>query len=209
MNDNTLNPTSLSAENMTGLVLAGGQSLRMGGTDKAWLRCEPNEPTLVEQVVARLRPQVSALYVSSRQSHAQYAQLGLSCIADRIEGYAGPLAGLHAALCTAQTDWVLTVPCDAPLLPLNLAAKLSEALLATASSKLAAVACDESGLQPTFALVHCQLAKSLEEYLLSGQRRAGRWFEEMGAVRVVFDEPYVFSNINTPQDLANLKRAAP
>lgn len=111
---------------ITGLVLAGGLGRRMGGIDKG-LQEFRGEP-MVAQVIRRFAPQVDALIVNANQNIERYAAFGHPVVPDVITGYAGPLAGLHAGLNACRTPLLVTSPCDSPFLPLDLVARLHEAL---------------------------------------------------------------------------------
>src|SRR5437660_4028940 len=117
-------------EQPLGVVLAGGLARRMGGGDKARIRV--GQQSIIERVLARLAPQVRAIILNANGDPARYADTGLPVIADSVGDYAGPLAGVLAALDWAAarmpdaTD-VVTVPGDCPFLPADLVARLSAA----------------------------------------------------------------------------------
>ena len=110
---------------ITGVILAGGLGTRMGGADKG-LQLFKGQ-TLVSHIAQRLAPQVDRLLINANRNTSQYADLGYPLISDLITGFAGPLAGLQAALSVADTEWVVTVPCDSPNLPLDLVSRLHAA----------------------------------------------------------------------------------
>jgi molybdenum cofactor guanylyltransferase len=184
---------------VTGLVLAGGRALRMGGNAKglAELRGE----TLIARVIARLRPQVAGVMINANRP--EYAALGLPLIADVVPGFAGPLAGLHAGLLASPTPWLVTVPCDAPFVPLDLMARLAGAQAASRQSRLF-VAASPHGIEPGFLLCHASLVAELEDWLAGGGRKVQDWLGSMAAITVAFDATEAFANINTPEDLARL-----
>ncbi|MDH4189882.1 MAG: molybdenum cofactor guanylyltransferase, partial [Betaproteobacteria bacterium] len=113
-------------DGITGIVLAGGQGRRMGGVDKGLqpLRGKP----LVQWVIERLAPQVDEILVNANQNVEAYAGFGHPVVADDLGDFAGPLAGLHAGLKAARHALAVTVPCDSPFLPLDLVARLRDAL---------------------------------------------------------------------------------
>lgn len=176
---------------------AGGQ----GSVDKALIafRSRP----LVAHVIARIRPQVSALLLNANRSLADYSGFGYPVIADTIQGYPGPLAGLHAALLNARTPWVQIVPCDSPFLPIDLVSRLADGL-SNQRSRIA-LARTVTGLQPVFALVHRELAPDLQHYLDTGGRKIDRWYQQHNAVLVDFDDENAFVNLNTPEELNRLE----
>jgi CTP:molybdopterin cytidylyltransferase MocA len=107
---------------ITGVILAGGLGRRMGGVDKG-MQLLDGRP-LAAHVADRLAPQVDRLLINANRSQAAYAALGYPVFADEIPDFAGPLAGLHAALAASQTSLVVTAPCDSPFLPADLVGRL-------------------------------------------------------------------------------------
>lgn len=191
-------PAHPPAADVTGVVLAGGLGRRMGG-DKGlqWLHGQP----LAQHVGERLAPQVASLLINANRNQAAYAALGWPVVADALPGFAGPLAGLHAALCAASTPLVVTAPCDSPFLPPDLVGRLRAALVA-AGAGLAIVRSGER-LHPVFCLCRRELRPALEVCLASGERRFMAWAGLAGAVEADFsDIPEAFANLNTPQELA-------
>ncbi|EHQ53576.1 molybdopterin-guanine dinucleotide biosynthesis protein A [Ectothiorhodospira sp. PHS-1] len=184
---------------ITGAILAGGRGTRMGGRDKGLIPLAGGY--MVEQVIDRLRPQVSDMLLNANRNETFYADLGLPVVGDDIGDYAGPLAGLAACLRASRHPWVVTCPCDAPLLPTDLAPRLIHAAHEQATDL--SVAHDGERLQPLFALVPTRLAQDLAHWLANGNRRTGRWFEHHGAAIADFSDcPEAFLNINTPADQA-------
>ena len=107
---------------ITGLILAGGRGSRMGSVDKG---LQPFKGTpMVAHVLARFQPQVDEILINANRSIDEYSAFGYRVIADAIDGYAGPLAGLHIGMTHASHPLVATVPCDSPFLPLDLIARL-------------------------------------------------------------------------------------
>lgn len=183
---------------ITGVVLAGGLARRMGGVDKG-LQLLDGRP-LVAHVAARLAPQVAGLLINANRSHAAYAVLGYPLLSDEVPDFAGPLAGLHAALGASENPLVVTVPCDSPYLPEDLVCRLQAAMLATGAN-LAIARC-EGRLHPVFCLCRKSLQEQLATYLNEGGRRVAQWCAAMGAVEVDFDDqPAAFRNFNTLDDL--------
>jgi molybdopterin-guanine dinucleotide biosynthesis protein A len=184
---------------VTGLILAGGQGRRMGGVDKGLqpLRGRP----MVAWVLERLAPQVTEVIVNANQNQAEYARLGCRVVGDEIGGFAGPLAGLQAGLKANVHPFLVTVPCDSPFLPRDLVARLHAALIANHAD----LAVAKTGTQPhpVFSLVRESLAGHLARFLQGGGRKIDAWYASLKVVEVSFDdEAEAFSNINTPEDLA-------
>jgi molybdopterin-guanine dinucleotide biosynthesis protein A len=197
------------AETVGGVVLAGGKSSRMDGTDKALMRLA-GQP-LLAHVIARLAPQVSDLIVSANGDLSRFAPFGLPLVVDSFGEYPGPLAGLLAGL-----EWyaehrpeiwtVVAVPADTPFLPPDLVARL----LATKMSALRpSIARSEGGMHPVIGLWPVAIAPDLRDALSRGVRKVGAWAEQQSAIEVPFPQAEVcgkvvdpFFNINQPKDLA-------
>jgi molybdopterin-guanine dinucleotide biosynthesis protein A len=191
------------APRITGLILAGGRGRRMGGVDKGLqpLRGRP----LAAWVLERLRPQVTEVVVNANQNQAEYARLGCRVVGDEIGGFAGPLAGLHAGLKANVHPFLVTVPCDSPFLPRDLVARLHAALVANHVDLAVAKTGDQP--HPVFALVRESLAGHLAQFLAGGGRKIDAWYASLKVVEVPFDdEADAFSNINTPDELAEHER---
>lgn len=185
-------------ERITGLVLAGGLGRRMGGVDKG-LSLLDGEP-LVEHIIRRLAPQVGQLIINANQNHDIYAGFGYPVVGDRIEGHAGPLAGLEAGLAACTTPYLLTVPCDSPLLPADLVSRLAACL--TAHKASIAVARTGEQLHPVFSLIRSDELPELQAFINAGGRRMEAWLRRLCWVPCPFDDcPEAFANINTPDEL--------
>ena len=180
---------------VTGLVLAGGLARRMGGADKGLVPLAGRP--MVEHVVDALRPQVGTILLSANRNLERYAALGYPVIADALDGYQGPLAGLATALRQHTTAFLVTVPCDAPLLPADLVRRLLAAC--EASDADVAVASDGERQQSVFLLVRARVAPALESYLAGGGRKVDAWLSRVRAAVADFsDEPGAFVNVNDP-----------
>jgi len=189
-------------QRMTGLVLAGGRATRMGGEDKGLL--EVAGRPMIAYVIDALRPQVARILVNANRNTERYARFGVPVLGDRLAGFQGPLAGMASGMAAADTEFVLTVPCDSPLVPDDLAGRLIDAL--EASGALIAVAHDGRRQQPVFALLRTELLSDLKEYLASGERKIDRWFRLHRIVEADFsDRTQAFLNVNTPADRAVLE----
>lgn len=183
---------------VTGLVLAGGQGRRMGGVDKGLQMLRGRE--MVAWVLERLSPQVDEILVNANQNIAAYERFGHRVISDRVGGFAGPLAGLHAGLAAAANPWVVTVPCDSPFLPFDLVGRLRK--YADEHDADIAVARTHDQPHPVFALVKTALLPNLAAFLDAGGRKIDAWYASLAVVEVPFDdEADAFSNINTRAEL--------
>ena len=160
---------------------------------------------LVAWVIAALQPQDTQIVISANENVAAYADLGYPVIADLVPGYAGPLAGVQAALQYSTNEWVASVPCDTPFLPHDLIARL----LAAAGDADAAVAVVQGRRQPTIALYRKRVLPALSRYLQSGGRKVGGWLAALNAREAVFDDEQAFFNINSLEELAAANRDRP
>jgi molybdenum cofactor guanylyltransferase len=198
-----------SREQITGLVLAGGRGSRMGGVDKG-LQLHNGQP-LAWHALQRLRPQVGALMVNANRNLDSYAAMGVPVWPDATAAhgeYAGPLAGWLAGLAQCTTPWMLTVPCDTPLFPPELAARLAQAVQSE-NADIAMAATREDGrvqVQPVFCLLKTALMPSLVAYLASGQRKIDTFTAQHRCATVVFDDSAAFFNANTSAELQSLAR---
>jgi molybdopterin-guanine dinucleotide biosynthesis protein A len=199
-------------EKPLGLVLAGGLARRMGGGDKARIRI--GGVTILERVLARLKPQCEAVILNANGDPARFADSGLAVVPDSVPDFAGPLAGILAGL-----DWaaahrpeiadVASVPGDCPFLPDDLVARLYAAR-AAASVPLA---CARSGewRHPVVGLWPVRLREDLRHALVvEDLRKIEIWTARHGIA--VVDWPIVpvdpFFNVNTPEDAAAAERMA-
>lgn len=203
---------------ITGVILAGGQGARMGGADKG-LQTFHGTP-LALHALQRLAPQVGALLLNANRNRAAYETFGVPVWPDDRaalgEDYAGPLAGFLAGLAHCATPYLLTVPCDTPLFPADLAARLADALAQENADIAVASAPDADGQlrpQPVFCLMATSLHASLSAFTASGGRKIGAWTAQQRAVRVAFDQPgddaQAFFNANTLAELHQLESQQP
>jgi molybdopterin-guanine dinucleotide biosynthesis protein A len=197
----------ISSEYITGLILAGGRAQRMGGIDKGLIPFH-GKP-LIESAISRLKPQVSTILINANRSITKYSHYGYPVLMDETPDFSGPLAGFSVGLKHCKTPYLLTSPCDSPLLPTDLAEKMAHQLedddleLVFASSK------EDDGKtwsQPVFCLMKSNLQDSLNAFLSRGDLKIDRWFKELRSATVVFDNAQAFANVNTPEELAALEK---
>ncbi len=209
----------IALHDITGLVLAGGQGSRMGGVDKG-LQTFHGTP-LARHALHRLQPQVGAVLLSANRNAKDYAVWGAPVLADGMADFAGPLAGFLAGLQHCSTGWLLTVPCDTPLFPPDLAERLAQAAQA-AGTALAIASAPESDAatgatvlrrQPVFCLLRATLQTDLARYLDGGGRKIGAWLARHPCAVAAFDRPgddlQAFANANTLAELQALEHARP
>jgi molybdopterin-guanine dinucleotide biosynthesis protein A len=187
---------------VTAVVLAGGRASRMGGQDKGLIPLA--DRPMVAYAVEALLPQVGELIINANRNLDAYRGLGHDVVSDGLGEFFGPLAGLLAALEAVDTPFVVTAPCDSPLLPSTYVARMHAAV--ERNNADLSVAHDGRRLQPVFALVRTTLMESLRNYLLSGERKIDRWFARHDAALADFsDRPSMFRNINTREELTALE----
>ena len=200
---------------MTGLILAGGRGARMGGIDKGLQNFNGTPLTL--HTLMRLQMQdaepLSQIMVVANRNLSAYESFGVQVWPDSTDGFAGPLAGFLTGLERCETDLLLTVPCDSPLFPLNLAQRLLDTLISEDADISVAAARDEDGsvrAQPVFCLMRVNLLESLVKFMQSGGRKIDAWTALHKTVLVPFDTPDVdpraFFNANTLEELHRLEK---
>jgi len=197
----------IARENITGLILAGGQGQRMGGADKGLLTYH-GKP-LIEWAITRLQSQVGSITISANRNLPRYANYGYPVITDETPEFAGPLAGFLAGLKDCRTPYLLTSPCDSPLLPLDLGTRLAERLQETNADLVYASTEEPTGAilsQPVFCLMQSSLAESLHNFLNQGDFKIGRWLKTLRTSTVVFEDIQAFANINTPAEIQALEK---
>ena len=209
---------TIAPQEITGLILAGGRGSRMGGVDKGLQNF--NGIPLALHALMRLGPQVESVMVNANRNLSAYESFGASVWPDASADFAGPLSGFLVGLERAETPFVLTVPCDTPRLPLDLAERLAEALVREDAdiAMAAAPETDEHGntqvrTQPVFCLIKIELSESLVKFTHSGGRKIDAWTAQHKTVVVPFhaegDDPLAFANVNTLTELQALENAAP
>lgn len=195
-----------SSKKITGLILAGGRAQRMGGIDKGLIPFH-NKP-LIESAIERLKPQVDSLLINANRNITKYAHYGFPVLVDETPDFSGPLAGFSIGLKHCQTPYLLTSPCDSPLLPTDLAQKMM-AELESKNLDLVFASSIENGktwAQPVFCLMRSDLRDSLTTFLEKGDLKIDNWFKELQSGTVIFDNALAFANVNTPQELEALEK---
>ncbi|MDQ7744329.1 molybdenum cofactor guanylyltransferase MobA [Hydrogenophaga pseudoflava] len=205
----------MQAGDITGLVLAGGRGSRMGGIDKG-LQNFHGTP-LALNALMRLQMQeggvVGDLMINANRNLSAYEAFGAPVWPDTLDGFAGPLAGFLTGLERCETPWLLTVPCDSPRFPLDLAQRLAQAVEAPDTDIAMAAAREDDGqwrAQPVFCLMRVDLLESLSEFMRGGGRKIDRWTAQHRTVVVPFDhpgdDPLAFANANTLDELHALEK---
>ncbi len=187
----------MNKSNVTALVLSGGQSSRMSGKDKGLLllRGEP----LISYVINAISGNVDSILVSANRNIDSYQKFG-NVITDNLSEFQGPLAGILAALDVVSTEYLLVLPCDSPFVNSVIIHRL-ESVMKKNSCDIC-VASDGKKMQPVFSLLRSSLRDNLSDYLGTGERKLGAWYESNEMVKVDFsDHKEMFININTKEDL--------
>ncbi len=188
---------------ITAVILAGGRGKRMGGKDKGLV--ELNGAPLIEHVISAVSPQAGQLVINANRNIEEYRRYGFPVVSDTMADYQGPLAGFASTMAAADTDYIVTIPCDSPLLPADLVQRLVDALQ-NENAELA-VAHDGQRLQPVFALMRVSLLPSLLGFLQRGDRKIDLWYAQHKMAKADFsDIPETFLNVNTPADQQRMQQ---
>lgn len=178
----------------------------MSGRDKGLI--EWNGRPMVSYSVDVLRKIADPVYVSANRHLCEYESLGLRVVADGVVGFQGPLAGVLSAMKLAQTPYLVTLPCDTPLIDIEVLNRLVAAFLTEEAD--VCVAGDGQRLHPVIMIAACVLAPSIEEFLVSGERKLQLWLRHHKAAVVDFrDCAHKLANINTPEELLGLNGPCP
>ena len=205
----------LRLNDISAIILAGGRGTRMGGVDKG-MQSFSGVPMALH---AALRLQIQqggplgAIMINANRNLAAYEAFGLPVWPDTLADYAGPLAGFLTGLEHCKTGYLLTVPCDTPLFPLDLAQRLAQALERDGAQIAMASGPEEDKqlrAQPVFCLLQRELLGSLLRFTQDGGRKIERWTAQQRTVLVPFDapadDPRAFCNANTLEQLHTLQR---
>jgi len=188
----------LQLEDITVVILAGGKGRRMGGQDKGLVNYK--NFSLIQHVIDAISLQTSQIVINANRNVAEYAAFGYPVIEDTLTDFQGPLAGFLAAMSSVMTDYILTLPCDGPVITENYVTKMLQGLNQTKADL--AIAYDGSRMQPVYALIPVNLKNSLNQFLDSGERKIDLWYQQHDFTLVEFAaDSEFFTNINTPQDL--------
>ena len=197
---------SIDREQITGMVLAGGRGSRMGGVDKG-LQNFRGMP-LAMHALLRLQAQVGETMLNANRNLAAYESMGVPVWPDALPDYPGPLAGFLSGLERCETPYLVVVPCDTPLFPEDLVARLADAF-ADEGTEIAVAATREGDVlqaQPVFCMMRTGVMESLVRFVESGQRKIDRWTALHATRLVAFDNAEAFANANTTDELHQLQR---
>jgi molybdenum cofactor guanylyltransferase len=189
-------------KNITAIILSGGRATRMGGQDKGLTQLQ-NKP-LIAYVIERLSPQVDEILINANRELISYQAFHLPVLEDENPDYIGPLAGFSLGLQHCKSDYLLTAPCDSPLLPADLAHRLLTALNQQQAD--IAVATSSGNAHPVFCLCKINVLPSLIDYIKQGGRKVSAWQKSQAYIEVDFNDCNdAFINLNTIDDIAALE----
>lgn len=192
-----------------GVLLAGGLSRRMGGGDKCLRHI--GSKTMLEHAMSRLRPQVGAMVLNANGDPRRFADTGLPVVADPVEGFVGPLAGVLAGMRWAakhsDARWIVTAATDTPFFPKDLVVRLVDG--AGHDKTMIALAASGGHAHPVFGLWPVAQADDLEDWLRASEtKKVLAWVDRHPRTDINFKGPVVdgieldpFFNANTPEDL--------
>ncbi len=190
--------TRAIADDITVVILAGGAGRRMGGQDKGLV--EFQDSPLVSHVINAIRAQSRQIVINANRNQNVYAKFGYPVIADRLDGFQGPLAGFLSAMQSVNSDYILTLPCDGPVVATTYLASMLQTL--NESDCKIVVASDGERMQPVYALIPVELVDDLQAFLAAGERKIDRWYARHSTCQCEFSVATgFFTNINTPDEL--------
>ena len=191
-----------SQTKLAGVILAGGRARRMNNQDKGLVNFKGRP--MVSYAIDALAPVVDYVVINANRNIEQYRQFGWPVISDQTDSFDGPLAGILTTMIHTDAEVLLVIPCDSPLIRSE---HLQKLLLNLAENSAdVAVAFDGINLHPVFLAIKTTLQTSLQDYLDGGQRKMMDWLAQQNLVEVDFsNEPEIFSNINTMDELSELE----
>jgi molybdenum cofactor guanylyltransferase len=189
---------SLKNTDITVVILAGGKGRRMGGKDKGLVNYQ-SQP-LIAHVLEAISKQAAKIVINANRNRDAYAVYGYPVVEDSLSDFQGPLAGFLACMASVSSDYILTMPCDGPLIAPDYLQRMLQAMQSTSCD--IAIATDGERMQPVYALIPVELKDSLQKYLSAGDRKIDLWYKQHQIELVDFsDQKIMFTNINSPADL--------
>ena len=191
-----------SQTKVAGVILAGGRARRMNNQDKGLMTFKGRP--MISYALDALIPVVDYVMINANRNIEQYRQFGHPVISDQTDSFDGPLAGVLTAMLQVEAEVLVVIPCDSPFIKAEYLQKL---LLSRAENSAdVAVAFDGVRVHPVFMAIKTALRKSLQDYLVGGQRKVVSWLEQQNLVQVEFsNEAEIFRNINTLTELFELE----
>ena len=201
---NTIMAKYPELKTITAVVLAGGKARRFAGQDKGLVQFM--QRPIIEHVINAIEPQVSSVVINANRNQQAYAAFGYPVISDELADYQGPLAGFSTAMKYVATPYIITLPCDGPMISADYASRMISA--AKREDVDLVVAHDGERIQPVHALISIALVDSLDAFMASGERKIDRWFTKHKIALADFsDSPQIFENINTKEELEALEKS--
>ncbi len=192
---------SIDSSDVTAVILAGGQGRRMGGQDKGLL--DFGGRLMIEIIIEALENQRIDIVINANRNQSTYQSYGYPVISDDLKDFQGPLAGFASAMAAVKTKFILTLPCDSPMLADNFVERFIESH--NREQAPVCVAHDGERLQPVYALIDTGLLDDLKRFLQIGERKIDRWYAQYSYASVDFSTATsMFENINTPEDRQRL-----
>lgn len=185
-------------------ILAGGKGSRLGGADKGLFLIE--DKPLIEYCIERIQIQTDNITINANRNLEKYRVYCPNIIADLDYEAVGPLGGIHTGLQKINRNYICFVPCDCPLLPLDLIEKLSQPF--DYGDYDLTVASIEGKYQPTFFVAKKRLKLCLKKFIAKGGRKIMHWVNQTNYRSVEFSDPNEFMNLNTPCDIKKFKEEA-
>lgn len=187
---------------ISAVILSGGRATRMGGVDKGLVNFQ-GKP-LVQHVIERIQPQVDEVFINANRELPTYKSFAVPVFTDDQADFIGPLAGFYIGLLHAKHPYLLTIPCDSPLIPFDIANRLYQSLDALNAD--IAVAKSDGYAHPVISLCRTALLPSLLNAIQQGERKVSAWQKSQQYIEVDFDDSAeAFINLNTLHDVAELE----
>lgn len=189
-----------------GGILAGGLATRMGGKDKG-LQLYKRKPMALS-VYDALQPFVTKVIINCNRNNDEYASISPNLCSDKIEGFQGPLAGLHSLMQASDADYLLVSPCDTPCLGNKFGQIMLDELYRRKDQfpdKPLIIAAKDERPHPLHLCISTKLVSKLEHALLNKQHRVMRWMNDNDAIWLDFSESsQIFANFNSLDELESL-----
>ena len=193
---------TISVQDITAVVLAGGRGQRMGGIDKGLI--EINGKPLIEYLLDGLEQQQVTTIINANRNLDRYGQFNIPVYSDEHADFQGPLAGFYTAMKQVDTEFIVTIPCDGPIIHPEYLSRFIEKYDESKAAVL--VSKDSERLQPVHAFMKTDLIENLASFLETGDRKIDRWYAQNNFDTVDFsDNTNMFLNINRPDDLEIIK----
>ena len=197
---------TITKDNITAVILAGGRGSRLGGQDKGLI--DFNGKPLIETILNQIKPQVGKILINANRNQAIYEGYGYPVFNDDLSDFQGPLAGFASAMEIAKTSHIITLPCDGPAIAPQYVSRMINST--QRHSNTIVVAHDGIRMQPIYALVPIGLLKSLQSFLANGDRKVDLWYAKHHCELADFsDTAKSFANINTKEEQQKIQKDTP